>query len=155
MTPSEPPSVQSASDADARRAVEHLYSLDVAAQQVGMQVAEAGIGRAVVSMRVLPSMANGHGLCHGGYIFALADSAFAFACNSRGPRAVAAQCHVAYLRPGRPGERLVATAVEVAREGRSSIYDVHVRCEGAVVAEFRGHARQVGGSWLDGVAPAG
>jgi len=112
-------------------------------------------GAALLSMTITPQMTNGHGTAHGGFIFALADSAFAFACNSHGPRAVAAQCHIAYLRPVRAGERLLARAVEVAREGRSGIYDVHVACDGHVVAEFRGHARQVGGSWLDGAAPPG
>ena len=130
-----------------------MWTDDHASRGLGMTVDRVGPGTAELSMTVTREMTNGHGTAHGGFIFALADSAFAFACNSHGPRAVAAQCHVAYLRPGRPGDRLVATAVEVAREGRSSIYDVHVRCEGAVVAEFRGHARQIGGSWLDGVTP--
>ena len=128
-----------------------MWNDDSASQRLGMTLDHIAPGRATLSMTITEAMSNGHGNCHGGYIFTLADSAFAFACNSRGPRAVAAQCQVAYLRPGRPGDRLVATAVEVVREGRSSIYDVHVRCEGAVVAEFRGHARQIGGSWLDGV----
>jgi acyl-CoA thioesterase len=128
-----------------------MWADDYASRTLGMTIERVGPGTAELGMTVTPAMTNGHGTAHGGYIFALADSAFAFACNSRGPRAVAAQCHVAYLRPGRPGDRLVATAVEVVREGRSSIYDVHVRCEGEVVAEFRGHARQIGGSWLGGV----
>lgn len=130
-----------------------MWTDDHASRQLGMTIDRVGPGTAELSMTVTREMTNGHGPAHGGFIFALADSAFAFACNSRGPRAVAAQCHVAYLRPGRPGDRLVASAVEVAREGRSSIYDVHVRCDGEVVAEFRGHARQIGGSWLDGVSP--
>jgi len=128
-----------------------MWADDEASRLLGMTLDRVGPGTAELSLTVTPAMTNGHGTAHGGCIFALADSSFALACNSRGPRAVAAQCHIAYLRPGRPGDRLVATAVEVAREGRSSIYDVHVRCEGAVVAEFRGHARHVGGSWLDGV----
>jgi acyl-CoA thioesterase len=130
-----------------------MWADDHASRALGMRIDRIGPGSAELSMTVTREMTNGHGTAHGGYIFALADSAFAFACNSRGPRAVAAQCHVAYLRPGRTGERLVATAVEVVREGRSSIYDVHVRCDGVVVAEFRGHARQTGGSWLDGITP--
>lgn len=132
---------------------EAMWADDHASRALGMTIERVGPGAAELSMTVTREMTNGHGTAHGGFIFALADSAFAFACNSRGPRAVAAQCHVAYLRPGRAGDRLLATAVEVAREGRSSIYDVHVRCAGEVVAEFRGHARQIGGSWLDGVAP--
>jgi acyl-CoA thioesterase len=130
-----------------------MWTDDHASRQLGMTIERVGPGTAELSMTVTREMSNGHGTAHGGYIFALADSAFAFACNSRGPRAVAAQCHVAYLRPGRTGDRLVATAVEVVREGRSSIYDVHVRCADQVVAEFRGHARQIGGSWLDGLTP--
>ncbi len=128
-----------------------MWTDDHASRGLGMTIERVGPGMAELSMTVTRDMTNGHGTAHGGFIFALADSAFAFACNSHGPRAVAAQCHVAYLRPGRSGDRLVAAAVEVAREGRTGIYDVHVRCEGAVVAEFRGHARQIGGSWLDGL----
>ena len=147
MTPVDPNDAQAVAEFCAAA----MWADDHASRTLGMTIDRIAPGTAELSMTVTPAMTNGHGTAHGGYIFALADSAFAFACNSRGPRAVAAQCQVAYLRPGRPGDRLVATAVEVVREGRSSIYDVHVRCEGAVVAEFRGHARQIGGSWLDGV----
>jgi acyl-CoA thioesterase len=144
MTPSEPPSVQSASDADARRAVEHLYSLDVAAQQVGMQVAEAGIGRAVVSMRVLPSMANGHGLCHGGHIFALADTAFAYACNAAGGSHVAAFAAIDFLRTARTGDLLRAEATEAWQSGRNGLTDVRVLdAAGQLVALYRGRSRRI------------
>lgn len=132
-----------------------MWADDRASQALGMALDLVGPGTAQLSMTITAQMTNGHGTTHGGFIFALADSAFAFACNSHGPRAVAAQCQIAYLRPARAGERLLATAVEVAREGRSGIYDVHVACDGQVVAEFRGHARQVGGSWLDGAGSPG
>lgn len=75
-------------------------------------------------------------------------SAFAFACNSRNERAVAAQCNVAFVRPGRLGDRLVAVAREISRTGRSGIYDVRVTADDAVVAELRGHSRTVGGAWV-------
>jgi acyl-CoA thioesterase len=98
-------------------------------------------------MTVTAAMTNGHGTCHGGYIFTLADSAFAFACNSRRQRSVAQQCQIAYIAPARKGMRLVAEAVERQRAERSGITDVTVRDEtGAVIAEFRGHSRTVPGT---------
>ena len=100
-------------------------------------------------------MTNGHGICHGGFIFALADSAFAFACNSNGLRVVAQHCAITFLKPANLGDRLSASAVERAREGRSGIYDVTVKDEhGETIAEFRGHSRMISGSWLQG-PPAG
>jgi acyl-CoA thioesterase len=100
-------------------------------------------------MLVVDTMTNGHGLCHGGYIFTLADSAFAYACNSYGQRTVAQQCNVAFVAPGRLGMRLSAEARERQRAERSGIYDVTVRDEtGAVIAEFRGFSRSIPGSLL-------
>ncbi len=115
-----------------------------ASQGLGMVLEEAAPGRARLAMVVEPRMLNGHGLCHGGFIFTLADSTFAFACNSHGPAAVAQSCTVTYLRPARDGERLVATARELALAGRSGLYDVQVAGPGGVVAEFRGQSRQIG-----------
>ena len=126
-----------------------MWAEDRASQGLGMRLERVGPGEAVLSMTVALHMVNGHGTCHGGFIFALADSAFAFACNSRDERAVAQHCAVTYLRPSRAGQHLVAHAVERAREGRSGLYDVSVRDEsGAVIAEFRGHARTIGGTIL-------
>jgi acyl-CoA thioesterase len=100
-------------------------------------------------MLVREDMVNGHALCHGGYIFTLADSAFAFACNTYGQRTVAQHCAVTFLAPARLGERLVATAAERFREGRSGIYDITVEdATGRRIAEFRGHSRTIAGALL-------
>ena len=93
-------------------------------------------------------MVNGHGIAHGGFIFTLADSAFAFACNSHNERAVAAQCNISFIRPGKLGDRLVATARQISRSGRSGIYDVRVGADDIAIAEFRGHSRTTGGVWV-------
>jgi acyl-CoA thioesterase len=85
-----------------------------------------------------------------GLVFLLADSTFAFACNSRNARAVAAQCDIAFIRPGKLGDVLVATAREISRNGRSGIYDVRVTAGDVVIAEFRGHSRTIAGTWLPG-----
>jgi len=130
----------------ARRAADALWAGDGASQGLGMEIVEVGPGLAVLSMTILESMTNGHGTAHGGFIFTLADSAFAFACNSHGEAAVAAQCSITYLRPGKPGDRLIATAREVVRSGRTGIYDVRVVCGDQTIAEFRGHSRVIGGS---------
>lgn len=133
----------------AEQSARAMWAGDQASQQLGMALVEVGPGRAVLTMTIGATMVNGHGIAHGGFIFTLADSAFAFACNGYGHHAVAAQCQISYLRPGRLGDRLTATAREVAREGRSGIYDVRVTRGDEVVAEFRGHSRQLAGSWLD------
>ena len=122
-----------------------MWAADTASQGLGMALEDMGPGQARMTMTVEPRMLNGHGTCHGGFIFALADSAFAFACNSRGQQAVAQTCTITYLRPGPvPAERLVATARELALAGRSGLYDVQVAGQGGVVAEFRGQSREVG-----------
>ena len=98
-------------------------------------------------MEVRPAMVNGHDLCHGGYIFTLADSAFAFACNTYDVVTVAQHCEVTFLNAGRLGDRLTARATERSRKGRSGIYDVTVtRGDGTVIAEFRGLSRTLGGA---------
>ena len=134
----------------ARLSAEAMWAEDKASQGLGMEVLGVGPGHARLAMSVTESMVNGHGLCHGGFIFTLADSAFAFACNSHGQRAVAQHCAVTFLAPGRLGMRLIAEARERHRTDRSGIYDVTVRDEaGATIAEFRGHSRTVPGSLLD------
>jgi acyl-CoA thioesterase len=126
-----------------------LWAEDNATQGLGMELVSVGPGRAVIAMTVTKLMTNGHGTCHGGFIFTLADSAFAFACNSHGPRSVAQQCAVTYVAPGRLGMRLIAEGIERQRGERSGITDVTVRDEaGNVIAEFRGHSRTVPGSLL-------
>ena len=130
----------------ARACAEAMWRDDKASQGLGMRLDHVGPGAATLSMEVRDTMVNGHGMCHGGYIFTLADSAFAFACNTYGQRCVAQHCAVTYLLPAKLGERLSASAVEVSRAGRSGIYDVTVtRADGAAVAEFRGHSRVIEG----------
>jgi acyl-CoA thioesterase len=99
-------------------------------------------------MTVQPLMVNGQRIAHGGFIFTLADSAFAFACNSHNEKAVAAQGDITFIKPGKLGDVLVATAREISRSGRSGIYDVQVKVGDEVIAEFRGHSRTIGGTWL-------
>jgi acyl-CoA thioesterase len=131
-------------EALARACADHMWGADRASAELGMAIQDVRPGAARVSMRVQPRMLNGYGICHGGFIFALADTAFAFACNTDGMVSVAAHCSIAYLRPARDGELLVATAEERQREGRSGIYDVRVTVAEAIVAEFRGHSRTTG-----------
>lgn len=134
----------------ARLSSEAMWSDDQASRGLGMEILEIGPGRARLAMTVTERMVNGHGLCHGGFIFTLADSAFAFACNSHGAHALAQHCAITFLAPGRLGMRLIAEAAERHRAERSGIYDVTVRDEatGTVVAEFRGHSRTLPGSWV-------
>jgi acyl-CoA thioesterase len=133
----------------ARLCAKALWAEDKATQSLGMELLSVSPGRATMAMTVTEQMTNGHGTCHGGFIFTLADSAFAFACNSHGPRSVAQQCSVAYIAPGRLGMRLIADAIERQRGERSGITDVTVRDEaGNSIAEFRGHSRTVPGSLL-------
>ncbi|HEU4338194.1 MAG TPA: hydroxyphenylacetyl-CoA thioesterase PaaI [Nocardioides sp.] len=120
-----------------------MWAADAASAALGMRLVELGPGRARVSMAVRPDMVNGHDLCHGGLIASLADSAFALACNSRGPVTVAAGFEVDFLEPARLGQVLEADAREVALRGRSGIYDVTVRVGETVVAEFRGRSRSL------------
>jgi acyl-CoA thioesterase len=122
-----------------------MWADDNASQGLGMVLEAVGPGTARMAMTVRADMTNGHGMCHGGFIFTLADSAFAFACNSRNAKCVAAQGQVSFLRPARLGERLVAVAEERHLAGRSGIYDVRVTgADGAVIAELRGHSRAIG-----------
>ena len=121
-----------------------MWAADTASRGLGMELVEVDDGRAVVRMAVRADMVNGHGLCHGGLVATLADSAFALACNSRGVATVAAGFEVSFLRPVREGDLLEARAEERSSAGRSGIYDVTVVREGAVVAEFRGRSRSIG-----------
>lgn len=119
-----------------------MWQTDHASRGLGMRLEAASPGHARLSMTITQAMANGHGICHGGFIFALADSAAAFAANQNGDVDVAQHASISFMRPGRIGETLVAEAVERARTGRSGLYDVRVStADGALVAEFRGHTR--------------
>jgi len=131
----------------AQACADAMWADDKASRAMGMQIEKVGPGFAVLSMSVIVDMVNGHGLCHGGYIFSLADSALAFACNSHNQRHVAQHCQIAYLAPGRLGMRLLAEARERYRGERSGIYDVTVRSDaGEIIAEFRGHSRSIPGA---------
>jgi acyl-CoA thioesterase len=125
-----------------------MWKEDDASKGLGMEIVDIGPGRATLTMTVRPEMVNGQHMAHGGFIFTLADSAFAYACNSHNDRVVAAQGNITFLRPGRLGDRLVATAREISRSGRSGIYDVRVTVDDVVIAEFRGHSRTIAGAWL-------
>jgi acyl-CoA thioesterase len=126
-----------------------MWDDDRASQRLDMELERVGPGEATLSMTITEAMTNGHGTCHGGYIFALADSAFAFACNSYNQRAVAQHCSVTFIAPAYRGNRLTATAREISRRGRGGIYDITVLNQaGEHVAEFRGHSRTVKGTHL-------
>ena len=131
----------------ARRCAEAMYAADRASQHLGMTIDDVAPGRATLRMPVTDIMINGHDICHGGYVVLLADSAFAFACNTYNQRTVAQGLDVTFLRAVRRGDVLVAVATERARTGRTGIYDVTVSREGGeVVAEFRGRSRTIEGT---------
>jgi acyl-CoA thioesterase len=136
-------------EAVARACAAIMWAEDSASRGLGMELLAVGPGTAELAMTVRPDMVNGHGICHGGFIFTLADSAFAFACNAYDQRVVAAQCAITFLAPARLGDRLTARGVERQRFGRNGIYDITVtRADGTPIAEFRGHARTVKGRFL-------
>jgi acyl-CoA thioesterase len=121
-----------------------MFAADQASRGLGMELLHVGRGTAVVQMRVALQMLNGHSIGHGGFVFMLADTAFACACNSDGPVTVAAGADISFLAPVREGDVLVASAAERARSGRSGIYDVTVRRGEEIVAEFRGRSHTIG-----------
>lgn len=128
---------------------EALYARDPASKALGMQIAEMRAGYARMTMTIRPDMLNGHQSCHGGFIFTLADSAFAFACNSHNINTVGAACTIDYLAPGRLGDVLTAESVEQVQAGRSGVYDVTIRNqENRIIALFRGKSHRVGGEIL-------
>lgn len=137
-------------DADevARASADAMWADDKASAGLGMQLVDVGPGYATMAMTITEAMTNGHGMAHGGFIFLLADSAFAFACNSRGDKTVAQGCQISFLKSARLGDRLVATAHEVWQEGRGGIYDINVSAGDDTIAEFRGNSRTIGGRWV-------
>jgi acyl-CoA thioesterase len=137
----------------AQKAAETMWAHDGASKYLGMELLSVGPGAATVALNVLAHHTNGHGTAHGGIVFALGDTAFAFACNSEGHTTVAAHCSVTFLKPGRVGMRLVATARRISSQGRSGLYDVQIKAGEDVIAEFRGHSRTVGGSFIDQALP--
>ena len=132
----------------ARACAEAMWKQDDASTGLGMEIVEIRSGQATLKMTVKPHMVNGQRIAHGGFIFTLADSAFAFACNTHNERVVAAEGNITFIRPGKLGDVLVAKAREISRSGRSGIYDVSVTANDVVIAEFRGHSRTIGGTWV-------
>lgn len=134
-------------EARAQRCADAMWATDQASQSLGMQITHVGPGTATLTMQVRADMLNGHGICHGGMIFTLADSAFAFACNTYNQLTVAQQNQITYLAPGQADETLTATATETARHGRSGTYDVAVTGgDGRQIALFRGLSRTIAGT---------
>lgn len=134
----------------ARRCAERMYADDVASQQLGITITNVAPGRATATMRVRDDMVNGHGICHGGFVFTVADTALAFASNSYDEVTVAAGADITFLEPVSVGAMLTATAVERARRGRTGLYDVTVtEDDGTVVAEFRGRSHGLGRKLLE------
>ncbi|GAA0529933.1 hydroxyphenylacetyl-CoA thioesterase PaaI [Paractinoplanes ferrugineus] len=128
----------------ARTPAHDMFDRDTASKALGIELLAAGNGQATVRMLVTGDMVNGHAMTHGGYVFMLADTAFACACNSHGPVTVAAGADITFLRPTSAGDVLTAYAQERVTRGRSGIYDVTVTRDGEVVAEFRGRSRTLG-----------
>ena len=134
-------------DEIARRAAAAMWADDRASPALGMELVAVGPGRATLAMRVTETMVNGLGICHGGLVFTLADSACAFASNSYNQRMVLQSGQIVLLAPARIGMRLLAEASERQRAERSAIYDVRIADEaGLTVAEFRGHVRSIPGT---------
>ncbi|MEN9629180.1 MAG: putative phenylacetic acid degradation protein [Pseudomonadota bacterium] len=135
-------------DALAHQVAQGMYARDVAAREtMGIEILEAAEGRAVLRMVVHPLHLNGHAVCHGGFVFTLADTAFAYACNSRNKVTLAASAMIDFLKPSREGDVLTCTAAEQWTEGRHGVYNMTVANQrGEVVALFRGKSAQIGGS---------
>ncbi|MDO4683732.1 MAG: hydroxyphenylacetyl-CoA thioesterase PaaI [Lautropia sp.] len=136
-------------EALARACAEAMWQADPASQDLGMRLGDILPGQASVSMTITRQMLNGHATCHGGFIFSLADSAFAFACNTYNQRAVAQHCSITYLAPAFENDELTARATEVHRSARSGLYNVIVTNQkNELISEFRGHARTIKGTHL-------
>lgn len=134
----------------AERSTAAMWANDKASAWLGLSLESTDEGRAVMSLTVAPHHCNGHNICHGGFIFTLADSAFAFACNSRNQATVAQHNTISFVAPGQLGDVLTATAREIALNGRSGITDVTVtNQDGKLIAEFRGASRAIKGQNFD------
>ena len=137
----------------AERVARAMLDRDPASQKLGMHIGRVAPGRAEVTMTVRPDMLNGHAICHGGYIFTLSDSAFAFACNSYNLNTVAQGCAIEFLAPAREGDVLTARAAERSRAGRTGVYDIEVTNQrGETVALFRGKSYQIKGHVIEPAA---
>ena len=134
---------------------EAMWARDRAAQALGMQIVQVQPGKALLTMKVRSDMVNGHHICHGGMIFSLADTAFAYACNSYNKTTVASACHIDFLAPAKEGEMLEAEAIEQSASGRTGVYDVTVRIAGGkTVALFRGKSYRISGEVIAGLQQA-
>lgn len=152
MTPHDNAPVPADPQALAEASASAMWARDNATQGLGMAIDRIAPGQCVMSMPVRPDMLNGHGMCHGGFMFVLADSAFAFACNSYNQTTVASACHIDFLAPARLGDVLEAEAVERSRAGRTGVYDITVRVRGGkTVALFRGKSYRIEGEVIAGL----
>ncbi|NTV71160.1 MAG: hydroxyphenylacetyl-CoA thioesterase PaaI [Azonexaceae bacterium] len=146
-----PVEAQTLADATA----EAMYSRDRAAQALGIRIVRVQPGASLLTMDVRSDMVNGHHICHGGMIFSLADTAFAYACNSYNKNTVASACHIDFLAPAKEGETLEAEAVERSAAGRTGVYDITVRIAGGkTVALFRGKSYRINGEVIAGLQQA-
>ncbi len=153
------PETSTANMKDAQKVAESasaaIHSRDHTARALGITVEAIGLGYARLTMSVRQDMVNGHNILHGGLCFTLADTCFAHACNSSNINTLAHSCTITYTAPGHLGDELVAEGREIWQEGRNGVADVTVsrRCDGAVIALFRGNARRIGGSVIDAYSP--
>ncbi len=139
----------------AEATAEAMWSRDRAAQALGMKIVRIQPGSALLTMAVRSDMVNGHHICHGGMIFSLADTAFAYACNSYNKNTVASACHIDFLAPAREGDMLEAEAIEQSAAGRTGVYDITVRIAGGkTVALFRGKSYRINGEVIAGLQHA-
>lgn len=145
-----PAEAQALADATA----EAMFSRDRAAQALGIKIVRVQPGASLLTMTVRSDMVNGHHICHGGMIFSLADTAFAYACNSYNKNTVASACHIDFLAPGMENDTLDAEAVERSQSGRTGVYDVTVksRQSGKTIALFRGKSYRINGEVIAGLA---
>ncbi len=144
-----PAEAQALADATA----EAMFSRDRAAQALGIKIVRVQPGASLLTMTVRSDMVNGHHICHGGMIFSLADTAFAYACNSYNKNTVASACHIDFLAPAKEGETLEAEAVEQSASGRTGVYDITVRNNhGKTIALFRGKSYRISGEVIAGLA---
>jgi len=134
----------------AERVAAAMYSRDTASKALGIRIAEVSPGHAELTMPVRADMLNGHAICHGGFIFTLADSAFAFACNSYNFNTVASGCGIDFIAPAREGDMLTARARERSLAGRTGVYDVEVANQrGETIALFRGKSYRIKGHLVE------
>ena len=137
----------------AQEVAQAMWGRDHATQALGMSIVAVAPGSATIAMPVRQDMLNGHGMCHGGFMFTLADSAFAYACNSYNQNTVASACAIDFLAPARQGDVLEAEAVERSRAGRTGVYDITVKVRGGkTVALFRGKSYRIEGEVIAGLA---